>query len=110
MSDQTTQTAESSADGDEVTQMDRNAEMPTDQTLRDTVQVLLDLIPDQQRDDENSNSSQQRQLLEDIRWTVVAKSAEAADRERLAHFESIMTKQNRLIAEIQKRTRMLVGV
>lgn len=110
MSDQTTSTDQPAAQDETLTKVDLDPEIPSEQSLREAVQVLLNLIPDQQRDDENSNSSQQRQLLDDIRWTVVADRIKEKDRESLENFETILSKQTRLIAEIQKRTRMLVGV
>lgn len=83
---------------------------PSEESIRDAVRVLLSFIPDQQRDEEYSNSSEQRNLLEDIRWTTLEGKAAPADDKSLQQFNSIMARQNQLIEEIQKRTRMLVGV
>jgi len=52
----------------------------------------------------------QRRMLEEIRWAVIDANADNKDASNIEEFDAIMIKQERLIQEIQKRTRMLVGV
>jgi|GEM_PF-4486949 len=79
------------------------------ETVRESVRLLLKFIPEQQQDEEHSNSAVQRRLLEDIRWAVLD-AHEGQEKGETEKFDAIMSKQERLIQEIQKRTRMLVGV